>query len=49
MIGIDEQGKCWLIAEADTYHNVERFVGMGSTEDIEISRVAFDAMCVGVK
>jgi hypothetical protein len=44
MVGQDTDGKCYLIAEADTFHNEETFFGLGSTEHIEISKAAFDAL-----
>ena len=49
MIGQDDDGKCYLIAEADTYHNREVFHGLGSTEQIEISEAAFDALAKGLE
>jgi len=47
MIGEDDQGICYLIAEAKTFHNEEMFIGFGSTEHIPISREAFDALAKG--
>lgn len=44
MIGQDADGKCYLIAEAVTFHNAEVFRGLGSTEHIEITKAAFDAL-----
>lgn len=41
MIGKGVNGRCYLIAEADTYHNTEVFEGLGSTEHIEITAEAF--------
>lgn len=37
-------GKCFLVLDADTYHNAEVFCGMGSTEQVEISKAAFAAL-----
>jgi len=37
-------GKCYLVVEADTFHNREVFEGMGSTEHVEISQAAFSAL-----
>lgn len=37
-------GTYYLVAEADTYHNKETLEGLGSTEEIEINRAAFDAL-----
>jgi hypothetical protein len=33
----DEDGKCWLVLEANTYHCEETFAGLGSTTEVEIS------------
>lgn len=44
MVGKDFDDMCYLIAEADTYHNKEMFIGLGSTEQIKISDRAFDAL-----
>jgi hypothetical protein len=44
MVVQDDQGKCYLVAEADTFHNAEVFDGLGSTEQIEITQAAFDAL-----
>jgi len=41
MIGKGVDGRCYLITEADTYHNEEVFEGLGSTEHIEITAQAF--------
>ena len=41
VVGRDTEGTCYLIAEADTYHNEEVFEGLGSTEHIEIAVEAF--------
>lgn len=37
-------GRCFLVLQADTYHNDEVFQGMGSTEHVEISAAAFAAL-----
>lgn len=37
-------GKCFLVLQADTYHNEEVFAGMGSTEQVEITTAAFTAL-----
>jgi len=44
MVVQDDQGRCYLVAEADTFHNAEVFNGLGSTEHIEITKAAFDAL-----
>lgn len=44
IIGQDDGGRCYLIAEADSYHNPKVFIGLGSTEHIEISQIAFYAL-----
>lgn len=41
MIGKGVDGRCYLIAEADTYRNADVFEGLGSTEHIEITAEAF--------
>lgn len=37
----DEDERCFLVLEANTFHNQEVFEGMGSTQHIEISPEAF--------
>ena len=37
-------GKYFLVLGADTFNNKETFQGMGSTEQIEISKTAFTAL-----
>lgn len=44
MIAEADDGTCYLVAEAETFHNAETLQGLGSTEEIEISRDAFDAL-----
>jgi len=44
MIVQDDQGNCYLVAEAETFWNAEVFTGLGSTEQIEITQAAFDAL-----
>lgn len=39
-----EDGRCFLVAEAETFHNDEVFFGMGSTEQNEITVEAFSAL-----
>jgi len=41
MAAKDENGVCYLIVEADTFHNVEYFQGLGSTEHIVISELSY--------
>lgn len=41
MIGKGVDGRCYLIAEANTHHDTEVFEGLGSTQHIEISEAAF--------
>jgi len=44
MIVQDDKGRCYLVAQAETFHNAEVFLGLGSTEHIEITQTAFDAL-----
>ena len=44
LIAEASDGTCYLVAEADTFGNEETLKGLGSTEEIEISRAAFDAL-----
>ena len=44
LIAEASDGTCYLVAEADTFHNAETLEGLGSTEEVEISRAAFDAL-----
>ena len=37
-------GKCYLVLEAESFCKDEVFSEMGSTEDVEISRAAFEAL-----
>jgi hypothetical protein len=41
------QGTCYLILEADTFHNKPEFDGMGSVESIEITSEAYSALNSG--
>lgn len=44
LIGKAGDGTCFIIAEADTYHNTEVFQGLGSTQYIRISEAAYMAL-----
>ena len=39
-----EDGKCYLVLEAETLGREGVFAGMGSTDQVEISKAAFDAL-----
>ena len=39
-----DDGKCYLVLYAESFHNSEVFEGMGSTEHVEITEAAFVAL-----
>lgn len=43
-IGRDDQGKCYLILEADTFYNEQVFTGYSSTAQISISSDLYESL-----
>jgi hypothetical protein len=39
-----DDGKCYIVLYAESFHNAEEFEGMGSTEHVEIPEAAFVAL-----
>ena len=38
------EGQCYLILEADTFHDDPTFIGMGSVASVEITNEAYSAL-----
>lgn len=44
LFAVKSEGRYYLVLEGETLHNEEVFPGMGSTEHVEITEDAFNAL-----